>query len=77
METQKIELTPEQKGVLATLSQETGEPVNTLLDQALEALQTRLRPPRKGFKEALRSLGLEGLDLARIRGPDRPAIDCD
>jgi hypothetical protein len=77
METQKIELTPEQQGLLAALSQETGEPVDALLDKALEELQTRMRAPKKGFKEALRSLGLEGLNLERVNGPDRPAIERD
>jgi hypothetical protein len=77
METTRIELTPEQKGVLAALSQETGEPVNTLIDKALEDLQGRVRTPTKGFKEALRSLGLEGLDLERLNGPDRPETEWD
>jgi hypothetical protein len=39
METGKIELTPEQKGILASLSQETGEPISALIDKALEELQ--------------------------------------
>ncbi len=77
METKHIELTPEQKGVLATLSKETGEPVDTLLDKMLEELQTRMQPPKRGFKEALRSLELEGLDLTRESGPDRLSIECD
>jgi hypothetical protein len=52
METGKIELTPEQKGVLASLSQETGEPVETLIDKALEDLQEHLRDGRtKGEQE--------------------------
>jgi predicted DNA-binding protein len=46
METGKIELTPEQKGVLAALSQETGEPVSTLIDKALEELQEHMRAGR-------------------------------
>ena len=77
METQKIELTPEQKSRLATLSQETGEPVGVLIDKVLEELQTRMRAPKTGFKEALRALELEGLDLTRVNGPDRPAIESD
>ena len=77
METNRIELTPEQKGVLVSLSQETGEPVDVLIDKALDELQGRMRTPKKGFKEALRSLGLEGLDLKRVNGPDRPDIECD
>lgn len=77
METTGIELTPEQKGMLAALSQETGEPVDALIDKALKELQGRVRTPKKGFKEALRSLGLEGLDLERVNGPDRPEIEWD
>ena len=77
METNRIELTPEQKVVLAALSQETGEPVDTLLDKMFEELQERMRAPKKGFKEALCSLGLEGLDLTRVNGADRPDIECD
>jgi len=77
METQKIELTPEQKSRLATLSQETGEPVGVLIDKALEELQTRTQAAKPGFKDALRALDLEGLDLTRVNGPDRPAIESD
>jgi hypothetical protein len=52
METGKIELTPEQKGVLDALSQETGEPVSALIDRALEDLQAHLRAGRaKGEQE--------------------------
>jgi len=43
METKKIELTPEQKGVLAALSEETGESVSALIDQVLDTLQERMR----------------------------------
>ena len=63
--------------MLAAISQETGEPVDLLLDRVLEELQTRARPPKKGFKEALRSLELEGLDLTRVNGPDRPGLELD
>lgn len=77
MEAQKIELTPAQKSRLATLSQQTGEPVDVLLDNMLEELQTRMQVPKAGFKKALRSLELEGLDLTRVNGPDRPAIESD
>jgi Ribbon-helix-helix domain len=41
MEPTRIELTPEQTGLLATLSRETGKPIPALLDEALEALQER------------------------------------
>jgi hypothetical protein len=37
----KIELTPEQKGMLASLSQETGKPVTALIQEALDALQSQ------------------------------------
>jgi hypothetical protein len=77
MDINKIELTPEQKGVLVALSQKTGEPVGALLNKVFEELQERMQTPKKGFKEALRSLGLEGLDLKRVNGPDRPDIEWD
>lgn len=41
MEQTSFELTPKQKGILATLSSETGEPVAVLLEEALDALQAR------------------------------------
>jgi predicted transcriptional regulator len=47
METNNIELTPEQKGMLASLAQETGEPVKALIDKALEDLQERLHAARE------------------------------
>lgn len=51
METSCIELTPEQKGVLAALSQETGEPVSALIDKVLEELQERLRAGRENGRQ--------------------------
>ena len=39
MEQTLFELTPEQKGMLATLSRETGKPIPTLIAEALEELQ--------------------------------------
>jgi len=39
MEQTPFELTPEQKGILATLSRETGKPIATLIAQALAELQ--------------------------------------
>jgi hypothetical protein len=39
METTPFELTPEQKGMLASLSRETGKPIPALIAQALEDLQ--------------------------------------
>jgi hypothetical protein len=41
MEQTSFELTPKQKGILATLSRETGKPVPALLDEALDVLQER------------------------------------
>jgi len=41
MEQTSFELTPQQKGLLATLSRETGKPIPALLDEALEELQRR------------------------------------
>ena len=43
MEQTPFELTPEQKGMLATLSRETGKPIPTLLTEALAVLQERER----------------------------------
>lgn len=53
METNKIELTPEQMGMLASLAQETGEPVDALLDKALSEFQARMRTRRaNGIKDS-------------------------
>lgn len=41
MEQTSFELTPHQKGLLASIANETGEPVAALLDEALEVLQIR------------------------------------
>jgi hypothetical protein len=43
MEQTPFELTPEQKGILATLSRETGKPIPALLAEALEVLQEHER----------------------------------
>jgi hypothetical protein len=43
MEQTSFELTPEQKGLLATLSRATGKPVPALLAEALEVLQEHER----------------------------------
>jgi predicted lactoylglutathione lyase len=77
METNRIELTPEQKGVLASLSQETGEPVDVLIDKVLQELQGRVYRPKKGFKEVLRSWSLEDLDLERVNRQDRDDCELD
>jgi hypothetical protein len=77
METNRIELTPEQKGILSSLSQETGEPVDALIDQVLKELQGRVQTPKPGFKTVLRSWSLEDLDLERVNGRDRDDIGFD
>jgi hypothetical protein len=41
MEQTPFELTPEQKGMLASLSRETGKPIPVLLARALKELQER------------------------------------
>lgn len=43
MEQTPFELTSEQKGLLATLSRETGKPIPALLAEALEVLQEHER----------------------------------
>jgi hypothetical protein len=43
MEQIPFELTPQQKGILAALSRETGKPIPALLDEALETLQEHVR----------------------------------
>ena len=43
MDTTPFDLTPEQKGMLASLSRETGKPIPVLLAKALEVLQERER----------------------------------
>jgi hypothetical protein len=50
MEPTLFELTPEQKGLLASLSRETGKPVSALIAEALAALQEHVRhaPSHKG-----------------------------
>ena len=39
METNPFDLTPEQKGLLVTLAQETGKPIPALIAEALDELQ--------------------------------------
>ena len=46
MEPTPLAFTPEQQGLLESLSRETGKPVAALIAQALEALQEDLRPAR-------------------------------
>jgi hypothetical protein len=40
---QDIEFTPEQKGILASVAEETGEPVSALIDEMFETWQERRR----------------------------------
>ena len=44
METTPFDLTPEQKGLLASLARETGKPIPVLLAEALEELQEHVHP---------------------------------
>jgi hypothetical protein len=46
MEQTPFELTPEQKGLLATLSRETGKPIPALITEALEELQEHVHRDR-------------------------------
>ena len=46
MEQTPFELTPEQKGMLASLSRETGKPIPALIAKALEELQEHERLER-------------------------------
>jgi hypothetical protein len=50
MDKTPFDLTPEQKGLLAALSHETGKPIHTLVAKALEELQEHERP-RHGHGE--------------------------
>ncbi len=50
-----IELTPEQKGVLASLAEETGESASSLIDKVLDELQERLRTARGNGHDAAES----------------------
>jgi hypothetical protein len=43
MDTTPFDLTPEQKGMLASLSRETGKPIPTLIAEALKELQEHER----------------------------------
>ena len=51
MESTPYDLTPEQKGLLESLSRETGKPVSALIAQALEALQEHARPEQANGEE--------------------------
>jgi hypothetical protein len=46
METTHIELTPEQKGLLASMSEETGKPPMELVEEALKGLRNQAPPGR-------------------------------
>jgi hypothetical protein len=47
METTPVDLTPEQKGMLASLSRETGKPIPALIAEALKELQEHLHRARE------------------------------
>lgn len=65
METITIELTPEQKSLLETLSRETGKTVTALIQEALEGLQEHGRPvPPKG--------GTNGSHTELVKEPEEP-----
>ncbi len=51
MEMREIELTPEQKELLAALSQETGQSVSALIDKVLDDLQEQVRAGRTNGAE--------------------------
>src|SRR5712691_10623486 len=44
METNPFDLTPQQKGLLVTLAQETGKPIPALIAEALDELQEHVHP---------------------------------
>lgn len=44
METTPFDLTPQQKGFLESLSQETGKPVPALIAVALQGLEAQVHP---------------------------------
>ena len=44
METNPFDLTPEQKGLLVALAQETGKPIPALIAEALDELQEHVHP---------------------------------
>jgi hypothetical protein len=52
METTPFDLTPEQKGLLAALSRQTGKPIPALLAEALAVLQAQERSgPERGRRD--------------------------
>jgi hypothetical protein len=53
MEQTPFELTPEQKGLLATLSRETGKPIPALIAEALEELQEHVHRGHDRNSEAV------------------------
>jgi len=59
MEHTPFELTPEQKGMLATLSRATGKPIPTLIAEALDVLQER---EQRGHQDGT----TEDHELARV-----------
>ena len=69
METTPFDLTPEQKGVLASLSRETGKPIPALIAKALKELQVH---ERSGHSDGERQAGTASPADARLREAHQP-----
>jgi hypothetical protein len=69
METTPFDLTPEQKGMLASLSRETGKPIPALIAEALKELETH---ERAGHPNGERHAGKTSPADARPRGASLP-----
>ena len=70
MEPTPFEFTPEQKGLLESLSRETGQPVSALIDKALEGLQEDVRHEQTNGEA-------NGSDEKDTAAPQRPASVLD
>jgi len=69
MEATPFELTPQQKGMLASLSRETGKPIPALIAEALEELQEHAR---SGQANGERHAAHEPLSTAPAREVRKP-----
>jgi hypothetical protein len=69
MEQTPFELTPEQKGMLASLSRETGKPIPALIAKALKELQEH---ERSSHPNGERQAGNASPAAARPRETDQP-----
>ena len=67
MEHTPFELTPEQKGMLASLSHETGKPIPLLLTEA-PAPQEAYKPIWERIRETFGNLSEEDLDSLPVDG---------